>query len=114
MASILVENEMQQAPQEVRDLFNRTFQDPSSILPYTAEMDSLAQLYIKRAVVSPKYAEDAGHVAICTVARIDYLVSWNFRHLVNVRREAGFNSVNLLQGYQSVRIVSPMELIYGP
>jgi hypothetical protein len=59
------------------------------------------------------YTDDARHVAACTVARLDYLVSWNFRHLVNVQREAGFNAVNLLQGYRAVRIVNPLELIYG-
>jgi hypothetical protein len=52
-------------------------------------------------------------MAVCTVARIDYLVSWNFRHLVNVEREKGFNVVNLLQGYPTLRIVNPLELIYG-
>ena len=40
-------------------------------------------------------------------------MSWNFRHLVNVRRLAGFNAVNLLQGWPPVRIVNPLELIYG-
>ena len=49
------------------------------------------------------YEDDAYHVAVCTVARIEYLVSWNFEHLANVRREAGFNAVNLLQGYPPVR-----------
>lgn len=63
--------------------------------------------------VTPKYTDDARHVAACTVSKIDYLVSWNFRHLVNVQRETGFNAVNLLQGYRTIRIVNPLELIYG-
>ena len=71
------------------------------------------QEYLKAGVVSAKFADDARHVALCTVHRINYLVSWNFRHLVNVRREAGFNAVNLLQGYPPVSIVNPKELIYG-
>lgn len=59
-----------------------------------------------------KFADDARHVAICTVHGIRHLVSWNFRHLVNVQREAGFNAVNLLQGYPPISIVNPKELIY--
>ena len=47
------------------------------------------------------------------MARLQYLVSWNFKHLVNVQREAGFNAVNLLQGYPPIRIVNPLELIHG-
>jgi hypothetical protein len=44
---------------------------------------------------------------------VDHLVSWNFKHLVNVRRAAGFNAVNLLQGYAPVSIINPKELIYA-
>jgi hypothetical protein len=47
------------------------------------------------------------------VAHIPYLVSWNFKHLANVRRESGFNAVNLLQGYPPIRIVAPTSLIHG-
>lgn len=60
-----------------------------------------------------KFEDDAKHVATCTVHRVNHLVSWNCKHLVNVRREAGFNAVNLLQGYPPVSIVNPKELIYG-
>ena len=102
MASILVEDEMLEAPERVRELFEKTFIEEGSVLDFDQEMDDLARLYLSHGVVTQKYAEDAGHVAVCTIARIDYLVSWNFKHLVNVRREAGFNSVNLLQGYPSV------------
>lgn len=73
----------------------------------------MAAAYVAQGVVTAKYEDDARHVAVCTVARINLLVSWNFHHLVNVQREAGFNGVNLLQGYPPVRIVNPLELIYG-
>lgn len=63
--------------------------------------------------MSAKYEDDARHVAACTVSRHNLLVSWNFRHLVSVQRETGFNAVNLLQGYPTLRIVSPLELIYA-
>lgn len=59
------------------------------------------------------YEDDAFHVAVCTVARLDYLVSWNFKDLANARRDSGFNAVNLLQGYPPVRIVAPTFLIHG-
>lgn len=94
-------------------LFARTFIRPEMILDVTDEMDDLAAAYIQQAVLPPKYTDDARHVAVCTVAQIEYLVSWNFKHLVNVDREKGFNAVNLLQGYRTIRIVNPLELIYG-
>ena len=63
-------------------------------------------------MVPVRYAEDADHVAVAVVHRMDMVVSWNFKHLVNVHREKGFNAVNLLQGYLPVSIVTPSQLIY--
>ncbi len=57
--------------------------------------------------------DDARHVATATVHGVRLVVSWNFRHLVNVRREDGFNAVNLLHGWPAIRIVSPKEIIYA-
>ena len=110
--STVVRQEIATAPGQVVDLMRATFAE-ADLLELAAEALDLASGYVEHGVVVPKYLTDARHVAICTVARLDYLVSWNFRHLVNVRREAGFNAVNLLQGYPTIRIVSPLELIYG-
>jgi hypothetical protein len=106
-ASILVETELQRAPQRVRRLFEETF-DPDDLLPLTHAADELAVRYMEQKVVPAKYEDDARHVAIAVTHAIPYVVSWNFKHLVNVRREAGFNAVNMLHGYPSVRIVSPL------
>ena len=65
------------------------------------------------AIVPPKFADDALHVAMATVHGIRLFVSWNFKHLVNVCREDSFNAVNVLRGWPTVRIVSPEEIIYG-
>ena len=53
---------------------------------------------------------DAQHIAVATVARVDVLVSWNFRHIVNVDRIRGFNAVNLRVGYPLLEIRSPLEV----
>jgi hypothetical protein len=53
---------------------------------------------------------DAQHIAVATVARVDVLVSWNFRHIVNVDRIHGFNAVNLRAGYPLLEIRSPLEV----
>ena len=111
-ASVVTAREVQGAPPEVQQHFAATFTDPAQIHELTDEAESLAQAYLAAGVVTPKYADDARHVAIATVHGLAVIVSWNFRHLANLRREVGFNSVNLLQGYQQVRILSPLELIH--
>lgn len=113
VTSVVTEAEIAGAPEHVRQHYAETFDQPESVLALTAHMEDLAEAYLKQGVVPPKYEDDANHVAACTVAQIRYLVSWNYKHLVNVDREQGFNAVNLLQGYRQVCIVNPLELIYG-
>jgi len=113
MTSVLVEQEIAAAPEQVQKLMSQTFREKESFLPLTEEAVDLAQAYLKHKVVPSSYTDDARHVAIAVVQGVYVMVSWNFKHLVNLRRETGFNSVNLLQGYPAVRILSPLELIYG-
>ncbi len=98
IASVLLQQEIEGAPARVRRLMERTFARKGSILPLTSEALSLAEAYLENKVVSATFADDARHVAIAVTHRVTIIVSWNFRHLVNLRREAGFNSVNVLLG----------------
>jgi hypothetical protein len=112
VCSDVTQEEIQGAPEHVRNLFARTFSE-ETLIETNAEMEALAAAYVAQKVVPPKYQDDARHVALCTVSGLNLLVSWNFKHLVSLQRESGFNAVNLLQGYQTIRIISPLELIYG-
>ena len=78
----------------------------------TKEAEELAQQYIKQKIVPENKIEDALHIAIATVAEIDAVVTWNYKHLANLRREELFQSVNLGSGYlKKIEIVTPMEVI---
>ena len=112
VSSQLVIDELVKAPERVRELMRASF-DVEDVLDVSVEMEELAAAYMAQKIVPAAFADDAQHVAVCSVARLDYLVSWNFKHLANVRRESGFNAVNLLQGYPPVRIVAPTFLIHG-
>ncbi len=113
VASVVTEREAARAPERVYNLFLDTFTDPESLLGMESRAIALAQSYVDHKVVSPKYLDDARHVAAATTHGIGVIVSWNFRHLANYQREAGFNRVNLEYGYPTVRIISPQELVYG-
>jgi predicted nucleic acid-binding protein len=113
VASVVTEREAARAPERVYNLFLDTFTDPESILGLETRAIALAQSYVDHKIVSPKYLDDAQHVAAATTHGIGVIVSWNFRHLANYHREAGFNRVNLEYGYPTVRIISPQELVYG-
>jgi len=62
-------------------------------------------------IVTKKYYSDALHIAVATVIGVDVLVSWNFKHIVNLNKIKSFNSVNLKEGYNILEIRSPREVI---
>lgn len=63
------------------------------------EIICLADTYLKQGAIPKAKEEDALHVAHATVHEMDILLSWNFKHLANVRREARIEAVNKERGY---------------
>ena len=77
----------------------------------TETMLNLTQKYMDENIVSENYRSDALHIAVATVSGVDVLVSWNFKHIVNLNRIKLFNSVNLKEGYNLLEIRTPLEVI---
>lgn len=109
--SDLTLRELARAPNSVRMILAAVSPENIVSLGVTAEADELAQAYLAERVVSPAMAVDALHIALATVARVDVLVSWNFRHIVNLRKIHAFNAVNLKRGYPLLEIRSPLEVL---
>ncbi|MDR3170797.1 MAG: hypothetical protein LBU17_04120 [Treponema sp.] len=75
------------------------------------EMVKLAEKYMEQKIVSQNYYSDALHIAVGTAIGVDVLVSWNFKHIVNLDKIKLFNSVNLREGYSVLEIRTPREVI---
>jgi hypothetical protein len=72
----------------------------------------LRDAYLKARVVGPASESDAEHIASASVAGADFVVSWNFQHIVHFEKINGYNAINLLQGYKSIAMYSPREVIH--
>lgn len=79
-------------------------------LALTQEAKILGKEYIKNKIIPKKFEADAFHIAITSVNEIDFLVSWNFKHIVNIRTKRLVNFVNVKEGYRPIEIVAPPEL----
>ena len=109
--SDLLEAELLDAPQHVRELLLQFPSDLYKRVELTDEAIKLADTYIAEKVVGKTILEDCRHIAVATVSKVDVLVSWNFKHIVNLERIKGYNLVNVRLGYQAIEIRSPKELI---
>jgi hypothetical protein len=81
------------------------------ILTLTGEAAALAQKLVEREVISRQAVEDALHIAIATVNGMDYLITWNFKHIANASMRSNIELVCREAGYEPPVICSPMELM---
>jgi predicted nucleic acid-binding protein len=112
--SDLLELELIQAPERVSNLLLSFPNDRFERIELSQESIDLADKYISEKVVGRTSLEDCRHIALATIHRVDVLASWNFKHIVNLDRIKGYNSVNLRLGYPTIEIRTPQELVsYG-
>ena len=77
----------------------------------TEEAVLLADAYLLEKVVGKTSREDCFHIALATIHQVDILLSWNFKHIVNVSRIRGYNSVNYKLGHKILEIRTPREIL---
>ena len=108
--SQLLQAELSEAPQEVRDFFATLNSENNEYIKVTQDAKDLAQMYINEKVVGQSSLSDCEHIGTATVHNVSVLVSWNFKHIVNLPRIRGYNSINIREGYQNLEIRTPKEV----
>jgi len=112
--STVTEEELENAPSRVKKLVTDLKAEQTEFLETTDESVELASDYIAEEVVGRTSYADCLHIAIATINRADLLLSWNFKHIVNIERIRGYNSINIKNGYKQLEIRSPRDLMnYG-
>jgi predicted nucleic acid-binding protein len=109
--SDLVLFELEGAPENVKEVLNKVTENNIEYVFINEESVILTNAYLKEGVIAENSLSDARYIAIATVERVDVLVSWNFKHIVNLNRIHLINSVNLKLGYPILEIRSPMEVL---
>jgi hypothetical protein len=110
VVSPLVVDELQDAPERVRDFYEE-YLPCAELIDVSIEAVRLRDSYLKAGIVTPKWAADALHVALATVRRCRCIVSWNFRHIVHFDKIPLYNGVNLINGFDTLSINTPAEVI---
>jgi predicted nucleic acid-binding protein len=109
--SSLTESELSNAPLKVRQYFENINDNQKEKIQITQDILSLALTYVKEKVVGETSLDDCIHIAAATINKVDLLVSWNFKHIVNIYRIRGYNSINIRFGYPPLNIHSPKEIV---
>ncbi|MBI5393733.1 MAG: hypothetical protein HZA91_00395 [Verrucomicrobia bacterium] len=98
------------APEQVRDVHAELVGLGAEMVSVNEESLSLLSSYESHAILGARFRNDLLHIALATIAEVDVLVSWNFRHIVRLDKIRLFNAVNLESGYKTLQISSPREV----
>jgi len=111
--SEVVLKEINNAPKDKRDRLTKLIDQCAPIrVDIVEEAEKLASIYLEKKIVPETKRDDALHIAIATAFEMDAVITWNYRHLANLRKAELFYSANLEAGYfKRIEIVTPMEVI---
>ena len=109
--SSITQDELNPAPVKVKELVKNLKMENTEFIETNDEAVELATQYIAEKVVGQTSFADCLHIALATINRADYLISWNFKHIVNVQRIRGYNSINIKNGYKELEIRSPRDFM---
>ena len=114
IVSDILEAELFRAPEFIKEVLKSIPEEYIEYARLTPEATELADKYIEAKVVGKTSRADCQHIAIAKLTNADVLVSWNFKHIVNLDRIRGYNGINYQNGHKMIEIRTPKELTkYG-
>ena len=109
--SDILTTELQGAPDEVLTFYDSVSPTQVEYVEQTKDSIWLGEEYLNEGVVGKASRTDCRHIALATMINADILVSWNFKHIVNIKRIRGYNSVNIRNGHRILEIRTPREIL---
>jgi predicted nucleic acid-binding protein len=110
-SSEVVKKEIDRASEPKRSRMVKAFAGlPITVLDITNEAVGLSEIHVREGITPVRYQNDALHVALAVCHTLDVVVSWNMKHLVNVRKVQRINAVNLRYGLPAIRVHTPEEI----
>lgn len=110
--STLVLDELQKCQEPKKSLLmNKVKEIDCEILSVEEDTVRLAEKFIDFGVLKRKSFEDCQHIAAAILSDCDIIVSWNFKHIVNVKTIRGVKVITTLEGYKDILIYPPSALL---
>ena len=109
--SPLVITEINKSTEEKKIKLNNVIkQYKPKLLEISEEAKNISKSYIEEGIIPGKYSDDALHIAVAVVNKMDVIVSWNMEHIVKLKTIVGVNKINKKFGYKEILINTPEEV----
>ena len=80
-------------------------------LDITEDVISVANKIIDMGILTQKSFDDCQHIGVAVINECDCIISWNFKHIVNVKTIRGVRAITNLEGYRMIEIWNPSVLL---
>ena len=80
-------------------------------LDITDDVVTIAEKIIDMGILTKKSFDDCQHIGAAIVSECDCIISWNFKHIVNIKTIHGIRAITNLEGYKNIDILSPTVLL---
>lgn len=112
VTSSITLNEIRSGPTKTRKkLLSSIRENNVKVWLADVRVKRLANSYLSRGIVPLEFSPDAEHIAAASILGVDVMVSWNLRHIVNVRTKLSVQEINTQLGYKVPAIARPDEMI---
>lgn len=112
--SIVTLEEVSDCPEPKRSELRKFLEQINySVIEITDELESVAQKIMEMGILTKKSYDDCQHIAAAVVEECDCIISWNFKHIVNIKTIHGVRAITNLTGYKAIDILSPSVLLEG-
>lgn len=113
LSAVTLEEAFECAEPKLGLLKEKLSQIDYTFIEINSEIEQLAQKIIETGILKPKNIDDCLHIASAVVSECSYLLSWNFKHLVNIKIINGIRAISNITGYRPIDIVTPTIFIGG-
>lgn len=104
--------EIDNCPEPKRtELFKRLGEIDYTPIEITEDMSEVAQQLIDMGILTQKSYDDCQHIASAVIYGCDCIISWNFKHIVNIKTIRGVRAITNLKGYKPIEILNPTVLL---
>jgi len=103
--------ELEKAPDYVKKVLAELPTENVEVINFCDEIVVLRDAYLEAGILGSEGKADAEHIAAASVADVDFVVSWNFKHIVHYEKIRGYQAINLINGYKEIHIYSPKEVV---
>ena len=78
-----------------------------TVLDVTNEAQNVADVIVDMKILTKKSNDDCTHIGVVLSNQLDYIISWNFKHMVNVKTVNEVRAISILNDYKTIDLVSP-------